>query len=147
MHRLDRKPSRKKSINRHCHEWKSQSTRLSIDSLLAFFLANRVTTNSIAAMIHEVSGNAFVLFLMIRVKFLPCFLHYWCMRNVYWLYVCMLYWYACAVCCIQVEKSFLQNEGKYKDGLKHQKRRNKGSLHSKDAHSYTWHHPYIFVSY
>ena len=36
----------------------------------------------------------------------------------------------------QVEKSFLQNEGGYRDGLKYQKGRNKGSLHSKDAPSY-----------
>ena len=37
---------------------------------------------------------------------------------------------------VEVEKSFLQNEGGYRDGLKHQKGRNKGSLHSKDAQSY-----------
>ena len=34
---------------------------------------------------------------------------------------------------IQVEKSFLQNEGGYRDGLKHQKGKNKGSLHSSDT--------------
>ena len=38
--------------------------------------------------------------------------------------------------CIQVEKSFLQNERGYRDDLKHQKGRNKGSLHSKVAQSY-----------
>ena len=37
---------------------------------------------------------------------------------------------------LQVEKSFLQNERGYRDGLKHQKGRNKGSLHSKVAQSY-----------
>ena len=36
-----------------------------------------------------------------------------------------------------MEKSFLQNErGIYRDGLKHQKGRNKGSLNSKVAQSY-----------
>ena len=34
-----------------------------------------------------------------------------------------------------MEKSFLQNEGGYRDCLKHQKGTNKGSLHSKDAQS------------
>ena len=33
-------------------------------------------------------------------------------------------------------KSFLQNEGGYRGDLWHQKGRNKGSLHSKDAQSY-----------
>ena len=37
---------------------------------------------------------------------------------------------------VQVEKSFLQNERGYRDGLKHQKGRNKGSLYSKVAQSY-----------
>ena len=31
---------------------------------------------------------------------------------------------------LQVEKSFLQNEGGYRDGSKHEKVKNKGSLHS-----------------
>ena len=35
-----------------------------------------------------------------------------------------------------MEKSFLQNQRGYRDGLKHQKGRNKGSLHSKVAQSY-----------
>ena len=35
-----------------------------------------------------------------------------------------------------MEKSFLQNEAGYRDGLKHQNGRNKGSLHSKDGQSY-----------
>ena len=41
------------------------------------------------------------------------------------------------------KKSILQNEGGYRDGLKHPKGRNKESLYSKA----TWHHPYIFVRY
>ena len=36
---------------------------------------------------------------------------------------------------VQVEKSFKMKRG-YRDGLKHQKGRNNGSLHSKDAQSY-----------
>ena len=35
-----------------------------------------------------------------------------------------------------MEKLFLQNEWGYKDGFEHQRRRNKGSLHSKHTHNY-----------
>ena len=50
----------------------------------------------------------------------------------------------CSLFILQVEKSFLQNEGGYRDGLKHQKGRNKGSLHSKDTQSYMT--PSIIIS-
>ena len=39
---------------------------------------------------------------------------------------------------ITTVSTFLQNEGGYRDGLKHQKGRNKGSLHMKYAQSHIY---------
>ena len=42
---------------------------------------------------------------------------------------------------LQVEKSFLQNEGGYRDGSKHQKGRDEVIT---KTHNVTWHHPSMF---